>query len=448
MSEPTTARTKAQVDAEVAAAQRAAQLEVARENLGDPRAPQVVETEAERRAREAEAAKAPVVAAPATPAAAPVTNDALENALESHVEASRRTLHETAEKTPESRIRPTDLTDARLQMSLNRLEGKFIELEKKLLTWPDQDARITRLAELRSLHGTLVADFRTLDRRAQAASPEERAEIQKATGATTKQILGEWRKLNHPTPGVDYFNREIQPKLFAGANRFGELARDGVDLTTKTGKELLTQGDQFIKDPEGFFNGVGENAAEAGKNFMDNLNPGKIAMGLIMLGGAYLTSSLFGPGPLKWVLLLLLAPAAMMIGTGKLGDNLNNWFSKIGGKDRDGAEQAQGVAINGPQQHPAMGQAQTVHPAVAHMQAMQGGYSPQLTQSAAQAAHPALHGGVTTDAFGQQLYDQGAFPAPAAPAYAPPAPSSRTQFTVGSQGVQVRQGSVGYSFRP
>jgi hypothetical protein len=103
-----------------------------------------------------------------------------------------------------------------------------------------------------------------------------------------------------------------------------------------------------------WWNGVTESFSGDGKNTGAG---GKIAGGVLGVGLAYLISSMFGSGPIKWVLMLLLAPLLGILGATKIGDAINGWFG--GGKSSStpaqgqGQVQGQGVngqGINGPQQ--------------------------------------------------------------------------------------------------
>lgn len=98
---------------------------------------------------------------------------------------------------------------------------------------------------------------------------------------------------------------------------------------------------------------TGEAVSTATNNFFNNLNPGNITGGLIGAAGAFMVSNMFGSGPIKWVLMALLMPAAILLGAGQLGGGINNFFSGLfGRRNRDNNQQGQ-------EREQAQGQQQT-----------------------------------------------------------------------------------------
>lgn len=92
-----------------------------------------------------------------------------------------------------------------------------------------------------------------------------------------------------------------------------------------------------VRDPQGAVDDAGDAAGRAGRNFMDNLNAGSITGAVIGGAGAFLISSMFGGGPLKWLFFALLAPAGFILGSGRMGEPINRMFSNIfgGGRNRE-----------------------------------------------------------------------------------------------------------------
>lgn len=129
----------------------------------------------------------------------------------------------------------------------------------------------------------------------------------------------------------------------------GEVVGQGVGAVATGGQAVV----DAITNPGETAAATGEAVSTATNNFFDNLNPGNITGGLIGAAGAFMVSNMFGSGPIKWVLMALLMPAAILLGAGQLGGGINNFFSGMfGRRNRDNNQQGQ-------EREQAQGQQQT-----------------------------------------------------------------------------------------
>lgn len=166
--------------------------------------------------------------------------------------------------------------------------------------------------------------------------------------------IGEVENRSRANPGdpfdaTKFFDDNIKPTLLLASTTMGEMTRKGWDALT-TGLGVMGRGIAgAVTDPAGTARGVAAGIDGASRTFMSNLNPGSITGGLLGGLGGFLVSSMFGSGPIKWLLMLLLIPAGMMLGSSKLGGPINNMFSGLfGGRRREGGAPAPETQIDAP----------------------------------------------------------------------------------------------------
>lgn len=245
-------------------------------------------------------------------------------------------------------------------------------------------------------------------------SDQDRKAAVEKLHAMTDALNQQIEKKTDPQTWADFYRNNCMPWVDDRAEDFGKWCKDTLHAVGDEASKLLQQAQDFMKDPAKGTQDALHTLGDAAKNFTSNLNAGKVVGGIGGLIAAFLVGGLFGNGPLKWVFTAMLAPLFLMLGTGKMGDSLNNWISGIfKGFNKDG---------NAPAQQPQVGQA--------YAQGQQQGYG-QQQPAPMQPGQPGYVGPSQQPPFGQQLYAEGHFPqgyyygGEFAPGYMPVAPVFR-----------------------
>lgn len=129
------------------------------------------------------------------------------------------------------------------------------------------------------------------------------------------------------------------------AERTGELIGTGTGMAAGAVVNGVRAGAHAVaetaRDPRGTAEGAAESVGNGVERFTSNLNPGSITGGLLGAGGAYVVSSIFGSGPLKWVFMALLLPLGAILGATKLDGPINQFFSGLfGSRNRETGDTA------------------------------------------------------------------------------------------------------------
>lgn len=220
------------------------------------------------------------------------------------------------------------------------------------------------IARYEQIRERLTANFLEIDTNAAQMNAADRTALIAEMREKSQDMERTFRELDNRTPPGDPFNADkfftdIEPTLTSWSEFTGRMAR-------RLGNTLVS-GARAIGDaamhPGRTLDGAVEGAREGAGRFMDNLDAGSITGAVLGGGGGLLISNIFGPGPIKWVLMLLLVPVGMMLGASKFGGPLNNFFSGMfGGRNREGGDTRDVPQATPPQQQPAQAAVPTISP--------------------------------------------------------------------------------------
>ncbi len=210
---------------------------------------------------------------------------------------------------------------------------------------PRTDAEAQRLTSARARilanDGTATAADIELARQNQYASEAEKNGAAPAAAAAP----GGAQPARDPGPmDADAISADLAPRAHEAGRQTGVLlregataARDGAVAVAGAVGTVASDVADAASDPEATASGAATGIRGMAARFANSFNAGGVAGAVIGGVGALTVSSLFGAGPIKWLLMLLLVPAGLMLGSSRLDGPLNNFFSGIfGSRNRGG----------------------------------------------------------------------------------------------------------------